>query len=152
MDEIIAIEVNREDWIEETQTGLYYQRGLRGLDATDAINYCWNKLDCDEQLRDIFGRYVTEYSFHISELIDEFDPDGVDTELLDDVFHAICLEQFGVLNLNKSNYNFHWVKIAIEGLHHYLINDHDLHELMTYDVISIWKNHEQFYFGIGTRD
>ena len=138
MDEILAIEINRIDWIKDTSSGLFYSRDIRGLDAETAVDYCWSKLDRDETLRNIISRYVTEYSFHISEILNEFDPSEVDIELLDDVFNAICLEEIGLLKLNDSDYDFDRVKIASEGLHHYLINEHNIHEILTDDLVHIW--------------
>lgn len=148
MEELVALEISLHDWAGYAKSSLYYQRGVRTIEAHDAIAYAWDTLGLDDRIDSIFSRYITEYAFHYTESLDE---GNIDNELLDDVFRAICLEYFTTLECLSSDYNFEFIKLSIEGLYHYLLSCYSLTELETRVVTDLYRDCEQLYVGIGNR-
>lgn len=152
MEELIAVEISLDDWAGLTASSLYYHRDVLRLEAIDAVNYCWGRLDVSYKLTDLFVRYLDEYTEYIGEHIHDLIGGTIDTDLLNDVFRAISIELLEDEYDSIDPDDLLKIQIAIEGLHHYLVDHLDIYEILDSGVLSLRKSYDQLYIGTGRRD
>lgn len=152
MEELIVVEISLDDWVGLTASSLYYHRDVLWLEALDAVEYCWGRLDADSDLTALFTKYLDEYTDYIADHINDYISGAVDVDLLNDVFKAIAIEELGDrINILDPD-DLKKVQFAIEGLHHYLVDHLDIYEILDNGVYSLRKSYDHLHIGTGRRN